>query len=89
MTILHIVDYYFLKYFSIFHSFKKEGVMAGPNLKKIEIKEINYMRDLVGIKKIKTKRRECLQCGKKFISNDIGHRICDKCRPTWASISRY
>ncbi len=63
--------------------------MAGPNLKKMELKEINYMRKLVGMKKIKAKMRECLNCGKKFRSNDDGHRICDKCRPTWSSIARY
>lgn len=63
--------------------------MAGPNMKKLELREINYMRKLVGMKKIQTKMRECLNCGKKFRSRDIGHRICDKCRPTWVSIASH
>ena len=63
--------------------------MAGPNLKKMELKEINSMRQLVGMQKIKIKMRECLNCGKKFRSSDIGHRICDKCRPTWTTMANY
>ncbi len=61
--------------------------MAGPNMKKMELREINVMRKLAGMQKIKSKMRECLNCAKKFRSYDIGHRICDKCRPTWSSIA--
>ena len=63
--------------------------MVGPNIKKVALKEINSMRKSSGMHKIKIKKRECLNCGKMFKSYDIGHRICDKCRPTWTVISSY
>jgi len=49
--------------------------MVGPNIKKVELKEINSMRKSSGMHKIKIKKRECLNCGKMFKSYDIGHRI--------------
>ena len=76
-------------HYSKFITLFREGFMVGPNMKKLELKEINYMRQLAGMQKIKIKKRECLSCGKMFKSYDVGHRICDKCRPTWQAIANH
>lgn len=27
-----------------------------------------------------SRKRDCLRCDKSFISNDLGNRLCDRCR---------
>lgn len=53
------------------------------------LKQINVTRKEAGIKKIKFKKIKCLKCGKKFISEGIWNRQCDKCRKERGGIEEY
>lgn len=42
--------------------------------------QINEFRIELGLRPLTAKRRECLECGKKFRSAHCGCRICDQCK---------
>jgi len=44
-----------------------------------EFAEINIMRKQCGLPLLVRKIRKCLDCGQRFLSNDNGERMCEKC----------
>lgn len=47
-----------------------------------EIQSIKKLRKLLGLRECISKKRICLRCDKKFLSFDIGNRICSSCIKT-------
>lgn len=54
------------------------GVILGTREKK-KLIEINKFRKLQNLHRIVITKRNCLKCGKKFVSNGIWNRVCETC----------
>jgi len=53
---------------------------ASQRVRDSELAQINRMRDVLGLKELKTKDRKCMRCGKPFPSESTANRVCSSCK---------
>lgn len=45
------------------------------------LEELNIFRKKCGLDLIRKKKRKCISCNRKFISEGLQNRMCRQCRP--------